>query len=69
VSAVNTGTYSAFSTTFGMKMYYFFVSCKERRRPRYVKASGFKHEEKPHPVPTGIPPVTVHTTDAPKVGN
>ena len=29
---MNTGTYSAFATTFGMKMYYFFVECKYRKR-------------------------------------
>ena len=30
---MNTGTYSVFSTTFGMKMYYFFVESKHRKRP------------------------------------
>ena len=29
---MNTGTYSAFATTFGMKMYYFFVESKHRKR-------------------------------------
>ena len=29
---MNTGTYSAFATTFGMKMYYFFVESKSRKR-------------------------------------
>ena len=29
---MNTGTYSAFATTFGMKMYYFFVESKGRKR-------------------------------------
>jgi len=29
---MNTGTYSAFATTFRMKMYYFFVESKDRKR-------------------------------------
>jgi hypothetical protein len=29
---MNTGTYSVFATVFGMKMYYFFVESKHRRR-------------------------------------
>jgi hypothetical protein len=29
---MNTGTYSVFATTFGMKMYYFFVESKHRKR-------------------------------------
>ena len=29
---MNTGTYSAFATTFGMKMYYFFVESKHMKR-------------------------------------
>jgi len=69
VSVVNTGRYGAFLSAFGMKMYHFFVSSRERWRPREARAPGFNDGERLHPVPTFVSPATMHAAGALKAEN
>ena len=53
---MNTGTYSAFATTFGMKMYYFFVESKHRKRLGSSVPAGEYTAAPQSPKTTPLPP-------------
>ena len=53
---MNTGTYSVFATVYGMKMYYFFVECKQSKRMgSSVPVGGYAAAQKKPENPSLIP--------------
>jgi hypothetical protein len=53
---MNTGSYSVFATVYGMKMYYFFVECKQSKRMgSSVLARGYAEAQKKPENPSLIP--------------